>query len=359
MSGALVLERVRKTFNSHVAVEELTLEVGKDEFISLLGPSGCGKTTTLRMAAGFIEPTAGRILLRDKDITNEPPERRKMGLVFQSYALFPHMTVRKNIAFGLACHKVPKVEATRRIDNVLELTGLQPYAERYPRQLSGGQQQRVAVARVLALEPEALLFDEPLSNLDARLRLQMRGDIRNLQRSVGVPALFVTHDQEEAIAISDRVVVLNAGKVEQIGTPIEIYDNPKSEFVAEFIGTSNMLKGAIVGDRCSTFFETKKGLKFGIDPTAASGSGTVAIRPERVDFVDVGGYLAEVEEVLHLGALAEYRLRLESGDSIRVHRHRRAGTQAKAVGETVRVNWRPEDAVLVGGRLFRSASIPK
>ena len=220
MTWDLELRGVTKRYDGGgaPAVDAIDLRVESGEFIALLGPSGCGKTTTLRMVAGFVVPSAGRILLRGVDITDIPPHRRDMGMVFQSYALFPHMTVRGNIEFGLHSHKVGKEETARRVARALGLVGLSAFEKRYPRELSGGQQQRVAVARVLALDPKLLLFDEPLSNLDAKLRGQMRHEIRKLQKEVGVTTLFVTHDQDEAMTMADRVVVLNQGRIEQIGT---------------------------------------------------------------------------------------------------------------------------------------------
>ena len=254
----LELKNLTKAYATTLAADNISLAVGAGELVAFLGPSGCGKTTTLRMVAGFIRPTSGEILVQGKDITNLKPNHRDMGMVFQSYALFPHMTVERNVAFGLRARSAPQIEIAPRVAAVLELVGLTGFGDRYPKQLSGGQQQRVALARVLALKPKLLLFDEPLSNLDAKLRLQMRHEIRQLQKEVGITSLFVTHDQEEAMTIADRIAVMNNGKIDQVGTPAEIYDNPRTRFVADFIGTSNLLDGRVVSGR----FVSKAGLEY-------------------------------------------------------------------------------------------------
>ena len=222
-----------------LSVDELTINGG--EFLSVLGPSGCGKTTLLNSLAGFVRPQAGTITLDGADLTNVPPHRRGLGLVFQSYALFPHMSVADNVAYGLKAQGVPKPERRDRITEVLRLVGLEDFAGRRPKQLSGGQQQRVAVARALATRPRVLLLDEPLSNLDAKLRREMRTELRALQRELGITAVFVTHDQEEAMSMSDRIAVLNSGRIEQLGTPEDVYDKPATRFVAEFVGAANVV----------------------------------------------------------------------------------------------------------------------
>ena len=330
------------------AVDAIDLGVASGEFIALLGPSGCGKTTTLRMVAGFVVPTAGRIFLRGADITDVPPHRRDMGMVFQSYALFPHMTVRGNIEFGLHSHKVGKAETVKRVARALDLVGLGAYDKRYPRELSGGQQQRVAVARVLALDPKLLLFDEPLSNLDAKLRGQMRHEIRKLQKEVGVTTLFVTHDQDEALTMADRIVVLNQGKIEQIGTPVQIYEHPQARFVADFIGTSNFLTGRIAGgeaDRAA--FTSARGLSVDVGGSPPrDATGVLAIRPEKVEFVDAaapGGFAATISDVTRLAGMIEYELTLETGDAIIVREQRRPGVEERPPGSLVAVRWRPQD----------------
>ena len=222
-------------------LENLNLNIKKGELVSLLGPSGCGKTTTLRVVAGFIEPTAGNFYLGDEDYTKIPVHNRNFGLVFQSYALFPHLTVEENVAFGLKMKKAPKDEINKKVADILETVDMSHLAKRYPKELSGGQRQRVAIARALVIEPSLLLLDEPLSNLDAKLRLKMRVEIRKLQQKLGITTLFVTHDQEECFSISDKVAVLNKGVIEQFDTPENIYSNPATEFVARFVGFENFI----------------------------------------------------------------------------------------------------------------------
>jgi len=241
----LVLEGLRKTFNGVAAVHHLDLATSEGEFISLLGPSGCGKTTTLRCVAGFEYPDTGRVLLDGEEVTGQPPERRDIGMVFQNYALFPHLTVQRNLAFGLEMRRIDKVAIRRRVDAVLGMVQLSSMLDRYPRQLSGGQQQRVALARALVIEPRLLLLDEPLANLDAVLRDEMRVFIRELQKRVGITTLYVTHDQAEAMVMSDRIAVLLDGKLAQLGPPEDIYLRPRSVEVARFIGRSNLIEGTV------------------------------------------------------------------------------------------------------------------
>jgi len=240
----LALDNLSKKFGSHLAVDRLTLEVEKGEFVSLLGPSGCGKTTTLQLIAGFVEPSGGAIRLEGRDLLTVKPAKRGLGIVFQSYALFPHMTVVENVSFGLEMQGVAASERTKRVGETLELVGLGAFASRFPRQLSGGQQQRVALARALVIRPQILLLDEPLSNLDAKLREEMQIELRQIQRSVGTTTIMVTHDQGEAMALSDRIVVMNHGRAEQIGPPHEAYERPATPFVAGFLGKTNLVKGA-------------------------------------------------------------------------------------------------------------------
>jgi putative spermidine/putrescine transport system ATP-binding protein len=244
MAG-LALQGVRKRFGEVVALRGLDLMAGSGEFVSLLGPSGCGKTTALRIVAGFEQPDGGRVLVDDKDITGMPANRRDMGMVFQSYSLFPNLSARDNVAFGLRVRRVASAERNRRAAELLELVGLASAANRYPHQLSGGQQQRVALARALAIQPSVLLLDEPLSALDAKVRVQLRDEIRRIQLQFGITTLYVTHDQEEALSVSDRVVVLSQGQIEQIGSPVEIYGSPRTVFVAQFVGTMNRIECAV------------------------------------------------------------------------------------------------------------------
>ncbi len=242
----LEFQGVQKRFGSTVALKSLDLAVNKGEFVSLLGPSGCGKTTALRIVAGFEQPDGGRLMVGGRDITRIPVNKRDMGMVFQAYSLFPNLTVRDNVSFGLRVRRVARAEQVRRADTLLDLVGLGTMAARYPHQLSGGQQQRVALARALAIEPSVLLLDEPLSALDAKVRVQLRDEIRRIQTRVGITTLFVTHDQEEALSISDRVVVLSQGQVEQVGVPADIYGNPSTVFVAQFVGTMNRIDGMAI-----------------------------------------------------------------------------------------------------------------
>jgi putative spermidine/putrescine transport system ATP-binding protein len=242
----LELEKLTKSFGSHNAVDGLTLGVEKGEFVALLGPSGCGKTTTLQMIAGFVEPTSGAIRLGGKDLLAMKPAKRGLGIVFQSYALFPHMTVAENVGFGLEMQGVAAAERRTRVGETLELVGLGTFTTRFPRQMSGGQQQRVALARALVIRPQVLLLDEPLSNLDAKLREGMQIELRQIQRTVGTTTILVTHDQAEAMALSDRIVVMNQGKAEQIGPPHEAYERPATPFVANFLGKTNLVNGATV-----------------------------------------------------------------------------------------------------------------
>ena len=241
----LVLGGLTKRFGDTLAVNGLDLSIRKGEFVSLLGPSGCGKTTTLQMIAGFIEPTSGSVTLDGQDLLRVPPRARGLGIVFQSYALFPHMTVAGNVAFGLEMRGLPRRERENRVREALALVGLEPFAARLPRQLSGGQQQRVALARALVIRPSLLLLDEPLSNLDAKLREEMRDELRAIQRQTGATTILVTHDQAEAMALSDRIVVMNHGRAEQVASPQDVYAKPATPFVAQFLGRINHLRGTI------------------------------------------------------------------------------------------------------------------
>ncbi|MEJ5082314.1 ABC transporter ATP-binding protein [Ochrobactrum sp. MYb379] len=270
------IQGLTKTYGAFKAVSDMTLDVHEGEFLIFLGPSGCGKTTTLRMLAGFIEPDAGTMRLGNRDITFEPPHRRNIGLVFQNYALFPHLSIFENVAFGLRRRKVAEPELKNRVKHALELVDLAHLMERLPKQLSGGQQQRVAIARAIAIRPDMLLLDEPLSNLDARLRLQVRDELRSLQKSLGITTIMVTHDQEEAMSVGDRLVLMRSGLIEQIGNAEQLYKQPANRFVADFIGRANFLSGKAVENGR---FTTEGGVHFQAAQSSKTAS-EVLIRPE-------------------------------------------------------------------------------
>lgn len=311
------IEHVFKRFGKVTAVHDFNLVVKDGEFVSILGPSGCGKTTTLRMIAGFERATEGEIYIGDSCVSSSekgsftPPEKRDIGMVFQSYAVWPHMTVADNVGYPLKIQKVPKEERDRRVQEMLELVHLGEYSQRYPNQLSGGQQQRVALARALVAQPGLLLLDEPLSNLDAKLRESMRFEILEIQKKTGITVVYVTHDQSEAMAMSDRVVVMSMGYVQQIGAPHEIYTQPANKMVADFIGLVNFMDGEAKGDRV---FPKGSNVSF---PNTASvkGEATIAVRPETITMSTVGGSLEGV--VMHrfyLGDAVDYRVKVGDHD---------------------------------------------
>jgi putative spermidine/putrescine transport system ATP-binding protein len=283
----LEINNVSKKFGTAEAVKDFNLHIEKGELVSFLGPSGCGKTTTLRMVAGFETPTEGRVVMDGKDITEMPPNQRDVGMVFQAYALFPNMTVAGNIGFGLKVMKKSAEEIKQRVDEMLALINMPEYGGRYPYQLSGGQQQRVALARALALRPEVLLLDEPLSALDAKIRVSLRAEIRAIQRKLGITAIYVTHDQEEALSLSDRVVVMNAGKMEQVGSPFEIYNFPATAFVANFVGTLNTATVEVADPAAGLLRMDGLTLKSAEDLKGRKKGEQVlmSIRPERLSFV--------------------------------------------------------------------------
>ncbi|HSF79624.1 MAG TPA: ABC transporter ATP-binding protein [Anaerolineales bacterium] len=282
----LELHNLNKFFGATEAVVDFNLDVDKGELVSFLGPSGCGKTTTLRMVAGFETPNTGYIKINGVDITNNPPNQRNVGMVFQAYALFPNMTVAGNIGFGMKIAKKPPEEIRNRVDEMLELIHMPGLGDRYPYQLSGGQQQRVALARALALSPELLLLDEPLSALDAKIRVSLRSEIRAIQQKLGISAIYVTHDQEEALSLSDRVVVMNVGRMEQVGKPFEIYNYPETEFVAQFVGTLNAVKVEVTDAASRTLRLEGQHIQTaaGLDSYKNGDRVMIAIRPERLSF---------------------------------------------------------------------------
>jgi putative spermidine/putrescine transport system ATP-binding protein len=318
----LELSHVRKAFaGATVAVEDFSLAAEKGEFVSFLGPSGCGKTTTLRMIAGFEQPTSGTITLDGRDITDRSPNQRNVGMVFQSYALFPNMTVAQNIGFGLSIRKGPKDQIAKRVGELLELVNLPDKGNRYPYQLSGGQQQRIALARALAIEPAVLLLDEPLSALDAKIRVALRREIRSIQRQLGITTVYVTHDQEEALELSDRVVVMSEGRMEQVGTPFEVYNFPATPFVASFVGQLNVIPASIVDAGQGTLTMAGQPIRVERVFTGSGGrSVNVALRPEMVSLgagPDGSNRLTgTVSEISFLGAIVRIRIQLGEGGPI-------------------------------------------
>lgn len=325
LSGSIRIEDLSKRYRDFTAVEGLNLEIRQGEFLSLLGPSGCGKTTTLRMLAGFVAPTQGHILVGGIDVSRLPPHKRNIGLVFQNYALWPHMTVYQNVAFGLKIAKQPRSVIDRKVAEVLALTSLDHLADRYPRELSGGQQQRVALARAIALDPPIILMDEPLSNLDRKLRVAMRKEIKELQRKIGTTTLYVTHDQEEALAMSDRIAIMNKGKLVRLGSPSDIYNDPRHEFVADFMGDHSVLEAIVSSVRDDlALTTTTSGLRLQVLSRGTTSIGQrvrVHVRPERIKLLNdkadepnsIAGRIGFVE---FLGAVVRYSIELEGGDTL-------------------------------------------
>ena len=308
-----------KNYGTFRAVSNISLKIEQGEFLIFLGPSGCGKTTTLRMMAGFIEPDAGRIEIGSRDVTHEPPHRRNIGLVFQNYALFPHLSIFENVAFGLRRRKIAEDEIRKRVGEALDLVKLSHLTARFPQQLSGGQQQRVAIARALAIRPDILLLDEPLSNLDAKLRLQVRDELRSLQKSLGITTIMVTHDQEEAMSVGDRLVLMQAGVIEQVGSASDLYNAPANRFVADFIGRTNFLKGNATGGNA---FRTDDGLVLET-VVQRTGAGEVLVRPEAIrltrDVIPQGPncFGGRLERCVFLGGMIEADIELETGTRLK------------------------------------------
>jgi ABC-type Fe3+/spermidine/putrescine transport system ATPase subunit len=343
----LTLEGVTKRFGKVQAVQNVSLTVQEGEFFSLLGPSGCGKTSLLRTVAGIYAADSGRILLKGADLSGKPMHARDIALVFQNYALFPHLTIFENVAFGLVMRKVPRAEIAARVSEALALVRMQGFDARKPSELSGGQQQRIALARAVVVQPSLLLLDEPLSNLDAKLRDEMREEIHALQRKLRLTTILVTHDLREAFAVSDRVAVMGSGTVEQVGTPAEIYDNPASHFVASFVGHQNIFRGVTEAvDGGAVSIAGDDGLKWralaGEKTWSVGGRTWGTIRPERIRVGD-GPHTAEVEETAYLGGSVELRLRL-GVTRLRTHAAN-LGQAIPRVGETVRIGWREEDVI--------------
>ena len=338
MSNAVIIKDAVKKYGDFVALKGISLDIKEGEFFTLLGPSGCGKTTLLRMIAGFNSIEGGEFYFGDKLINTVPAHKRDIGMVFQNYAIFPHLTVEENVAYGLKARKVPKSEIEPRVEQALELVQIKHLAKRKPNELSGGQQQRVALARAVVIEPSVLLMDEPLSNLDAKLRVQMRTVIKKLQRQLGITTIYVTHDQEEALAISDRIAVMKDGVIMQCGTPTEIYAKPQNPFVAGFIGVSNFLDCEVSGDG---EVRIQDELDIHVPLTRSySGKAILSARPEQLFFAE-SGMPGEVQFSTFLGDFIEYEVKLDCGQSLTVNEYTKDTSTVHEDGERVFLNFDP------------------
>ena len=356
MAGAkLIIEGLTKRFGDVEAVGGVDITIAPGEFVTLLGPSGSGKTTVLNMIAGFLEPTSGRIRVDGADITSLPPYRRNIGMVFQSYTLFPHMTVERNVGFPLRQRKVPKLEVREKVQRALDLVQLGSYLDRYPRQLSGGQQQRVAIARAIVYEPKLLLMDEPFGALDKKLREAMQLEMKRIHSELGITFVFVTHDQEEALILSDRIAVFNEGRIQQIGTAEDLYDRPETLFVADFIGESNKVPGRVGHNGAVSWVEGASFRAFAsANPSVAAGSaGVVVVRPERAKLidpreplaVDANGLDGTIDSVIYLGSMRRVVVNLDCGLPATVTLA--PGQDIPNADGRVRVGWDVEHALLL------------
>jgi spermidine/putrescine transport system ATP-binding protein len=355
MSGDVQLRALTKRYEETTAVDSIDASINAGEFFSLLGPSGCGKTTTLRMIAGFVRPTAGEILLDGVDVAQVPPHRRNVHTVFQNYALFPHLDVFDNVAFGLRRRRVAKDEVRQRVNEAIELVELGGLAGRRPQQLSGGQQQRVALARALVLRPAVLLLDEPLGALDAKIRKQLRMELKSLQEEVGITFVFVTHDQEEALSMSDRVAVMSAGRIEQIGTPAAVYESPATVFVADFLGVSNLMDAETLdrGPHHCTVAVGDFRLRAACGDLSASGAVKIVARPERVRLLEHGDQQGNclpgmVERTVYVGASLQVMVRLATGAQVQASIANTGATDDYRQGTPVSVHL-PADALRILG----------
>lgn len=349
MSSSVSIKNVTKKFGEVKAVNNASIEIKKGEFFTLLGSSGCGKTTLLRTIAGFYTQEEGSIYFGEQKIDDVPAHKRNIGMVFQNYAIFPHMTVSENVAYGLKARNVPKAEMEKRVSAALDMVQLGHLKDRQPSDMSGGQQQRVALARAIVIEPGILLMDEPLSNLDAKLRLKMRNDIKKLQTNLGITTIYVTHDQQEALAVSDRIAVMDKGIIQQIGTPQEIYMHPANKFVANFIGTTNFISGEIIKKEGKSFISIcEKDIP--LDLTSGYiGSAIYSIRPEGVFLVDKGDVdvvEGKITNATFLGDFINYEVELSSKQIIEVNEYSAQNVRAKSVGENVGVKISPSKAVI-------------
>jgi putative spermidine/putrescine transport system ATP-binding protein/spermidine/putrescine transport system ATP-binding protein len=359
MSGAgaaldVLLCDVTRSFGKVRAVDDLSLEIPRGMFLSLLGPSGCGKTTTLRLIAGFEQPDRGDVFIRGRRVNDVPPYRRDFSMVFQNFALFPHMSVAENVAFGLRMRGVARADRDLRAAEALRLVHLAGFEDRYPRQLSGGQQQRVALARAIVIRPAVLLLDEPLGSLDKKLREEMQVELRQLQRALGITTVFVTHDQEEALTLSDRVAVMHGGRIEQMGTPRELYERPATDFVANFLGATNLFAGRVAahagGDALVEIGPARLPLG-GAQALAVGEAVRVAVRPEKIRLLSAGaagGLPARVRHVVYLGATTHLYLDGPDGAPILVHlQNTSAEAAAYAPGDPVACTWEAQSAFLL------------
>jgi putative spermidine/putrescine transport system ATP-binding protein len=350
----LSIKNISKTFGAVTVVDDFNLDVARGEFVSFLGPSGCGKTTVLRMVAGFEEPSAGQIIVGDKDVTRLKPNQRNIGMVFQAYALFPNLTVAQNVGFGLKIAGMAKAEADRRVAEMLDLIKLpvSQYGDRYPYQLSGGQQQRIALARALAPKPKLLLLDEPLSALDAKVRVSLREEIRAIQKELGITTIFVTHDQEEALSISDRIAVMYGGKAEQVGAPFEIYNRPATKFVANFVGTLNVLEGTVAdaGSGKVRVASQELALKGKLNGSQTGDTLSLALRPEAIALGPRPGndsrLAGEISDVHFLGSVI--RVRVGIGDKqISLDTFNNSATPPPAVGDRAEISFSSGDVLVL------------
>ncbi|HLR02312.1 MAG TPA: ABC transporter ATP-binding protein [Virgibacillus sp.] len=351
----LQIKNLRKTYGKFTAVKDIQLNIKQGEFLTLLGGSGSGKTTTLLSVAGFLEPTSGEILLNGKSILDKPAHKRNIGMVFQQYSLFPHMSIFDNVAFPLKMRKIGKAEIKERVKNILSLVELDGFAKRKPNQLSGGQQQRVALARALVFEPNILLMDEPLAALDKKLRETMQLEIRQLHEKLDLTIIYVTHDQEEALKMSDRIAVFNKGSIEQIGTPEDLYDRPGSQFVAQFLGNSNAIHGKVIesdGDYATIENSQGEVFKASSDQEYANGDAVVVmVRPEKVDISttkkeSLNLIEAKVSEMIYLGESYRYILETAAGETVVVKKQiRYVDEKVFHIGDTVYVTWELDNAV--------------
>jgi spermidine/putrescine transport system ATP-binding protein len=358
----IVIDAVTKMFGDFVAVDDVSFMIREGEFFTMLGPSGCGKTTTLRMIAGFEEPTNGRILLQGRDVTYVPPARRNVNMVFQAYALFPHMTVWDNIAFGLQIKKVSRAETKERVEEAIRTVRLEGFEKRKPGQLSGGQQQRVALARALVNRPAALLLDEPLGALDLKLRKELQLELKHLQTQTQTTFVYVTHDQEEALTMSDRIAVMKDGIVEQIASPRELYERPATPFVAGFIGVSNLIRVRVDRREGSlAVMDLGDGERIVAVDSSGSAELEVTVRPEKVKFAagevaasTVSKVSGIITEVIYLGSMTQLMVELRTGENLVVHRLNDEGTDP-AVGERVVLHWAADHSYVIGGRASATA----